>query len=531
MTTLGRIATPARPAGRFTVHRAPFQAVLARLTLPMLAFALLAVVLRLPFLGGPISADEGGFLMVGRQWHPGPSLYGPYWVDRPPVLVAAFQLAAALGGLPALRVLGALAAAVTVLGVGLAAKEVAGRTAATWSSAVACGLMVSPTVGALVIDGELLAAPFIALGVWLSIVAVRDSARARSSTLAALGAGACAALAVLVKQNMLDVAVFAITLGVVAAWHRQLPWTRLRRLAFAFAGGGLGAGVVVLGLAWLRGTAPGDVLFAMYEFRLRAAPLMEHLSLGVRIARLGKLGTFELLSGGVLLLLALGAVVWVRRSRPRSVGLAVALATLVLAAYDVVSILAGGSYWLHYLVQLTVPAALAAGLLAAAVPRPGRALAGMVLVAAAIAWSFGMVHRVPTHGQAVGEAIGRAAAPGDTAVSAFGDAQILEAAGLESPYAYLWSLPARTLDPSFHQLSRVLAGRHAPTWFVERGPNTAATLDQAGPGQILNARYHVVGQVCGRRVYLRDGLTRPALQPAADCSEPLSTWIIDGGNS
>ena len=49
-----------------------------------------AAVAWLPFLGVPLSRDEAGLLMVGGQWGPGLSLYGDYWVDRPPLLVALF---------------------------------------------------------------------------------------------------------------------------------------------------------------------------------------------------------------------------------------------------------------------------------------------------------------------------------------------------------------------------------------------------------------------------------------------------------
>src|SRR3954453_7171305 len=78
------------------------------------------VVVRLALLGLPAWADEAGFLMVGSGWHLGDSsngemLYDTYWVDRPPVLIGLFGLADRLGGVTALRLLGALAAAVTVV--------------------------------------------------------------------------------------------------------------------------------------------------------------------------------------------------------------------------------------------------------------------------------------------------------------------------------------------------------------------------------------------------------------------------------
>jgi hypothetical protein len=122
----------------------------------------------------------------------------------------------------------------------------------------------------------------------------------------------------------------------------------------------------------------------------------------------------------------------------------------------------------------------------------------------------------------VGAALARVAAPTDTAVSVFGDADVLETAGLTSPYPYLWSLPARTLDPGFRQLRAVLDGPEAPTWFVTRGPATLDALLHRPVGQVLTQRYHRVAQVCGHGVYLLDGVTRPSPVAPPDCTSPIA---------
>ena len=91
----------------------------------VIAAAVLGTVLaRLPLLGLPAWPDEAGFLMVGGGWNLGGSstdraVYGSYWVDRPPVLIGLYGFADRLGGLEALRLVGALAAAVTVVCVGV----------------------------------------------------------------------------------------------------------------------------------------------------------------------------------------------------------------------------------------------------------------------------------------------------------------------------------------------------------------------------------------------------------------------------
>ena len=60
--------------------------------------------------------DEAGFLLVGQQWQPGgTSLYGSYWVDRPPLLVTIFRVASDLGGAVPLRLMGCLATVLIVV--------------------------------------------------------------------------------------------------------------------------------------------------------------------------------------------------------------------------------------------------------------------------------------------------------------------------------------------------------------------------------------------------------------------------------
>src|SRR4051794_19111088 len=78
--------------------------------------------------------DEAGFLMVGTGWHDGSSLYGDYWVDRPPLLIWITELA---GNLTGLRLLGILASVLTVLGIAWAAHVARGPGAARWAAGAA----------------------------------------------------------------------------------------------------------------------------------------------------------------------------------------------------------------------------------------------------------------------------------------------------------------------------------------------------------------------------------------------------------
>ena len=92
----------------------------------VVVLAVATVLVRLVSLTRPPGADESGLLLVARAWAPGgDAVYGPYFVDRPPLLLATYHLGDALGGLTALRVLTALACGATVLLAGCAGRLVA----------------------------------------------------------------------------------------------------------------------------------------------------------------------------------------------------------------------------------------------------------------------------------------------------------------------------------------------------------------------------------------------------------------------
>lgn len=507
--------------------------------------AVAAAVLRIPYLEAPMSPDEGGFLVVAQHWHAGGgSLYGPYWVDRPPLLIAVFRLADAFGGLTALRVIGCVVVALTVLGVAFAAASAApdaraSRRASLWSALVVAGLLVTPVGGAVMVNGELLAAPFIAFGVALALRALRDATgwagRGRGADLAALGAGVCAVAAAMVKQNMIDVVVFAVVLGLVAGVRRLVAVRVLLRRALLAAVAGLVAFALVLAGALTRGTTPGALYFAMYPFRLRASRVMAHESQVSRMHHLRHMLHSWVASGAPIVVVAFLAVVVAvvlvtilrRRPAPSRFPGPVVVAVLVTAAYDVVSIWAGGSFWNHYVLQLVVPVGLMVAVVVATVPRTGRLVAVLAVAAAMVAWGLGFTASVSAAGVTVGEAIGDAALPSDTVVSVLGDGVLVRTSDLQSPYRYLWSLPAHVLDHRFARLTSLLDASDRPSWVVVRRSGSTRKILRLGPGQALQANYTDVGTICGRTVYLRDGLTRPVPEASGRCWFPLVSWDPD----
>ncbi|HVH93567.1 MAG TPA: hypothetical protein VM688_01470 [Nocardioidaceae bacterium] len=464
---------------------------------------------RLPLLDLPAWPDEGGFLTVAGGWHLGDfhsaSLYGPYWVDRPPVLITLYGLADLLGGLVSLRLLGATAAAVTVIGVAWIARSVAGPRAAAWAALTAAALLSTPFHWSFMVDGELLAAPFVALG--LALVTRGLTTEGTRGTLLSGAGGAMAVAALLTKQNMADVFVFMAALVTTGLLSRAFGLRVALRHTGAFAGGAVGFGAVIGVWTIAHGTSLGAVYYAMYPFRVDAAT---RTGGAISWNRLASMGAAAALSG--LAVLTVWVVISGVRATRRDMHV---LALLVVLGFDLLSVAVGTNYWLHYLIQPAVPVAALAGILAArgSLVRVWTIVAVMM---ALVGWTVLMVSPPQTGEELVGKAIAGAASRDDTILTIPGHPNVNYAAGLHVPYRYMWALPARTLDPGKVKLRTLLGGPRAPTWLVA----SHGVPRRASPGPVGAAiadHYHEVRRICGRVVYLHNDVQRasPLLQPRA----------------
>ena len=479
------------------------------------AAAAAAVAGRLPFLMHAPSPDEAGFLMVGGQWDgAGSSLYGNDWVDRPPLLITIFRLAASLGGLTALRLIGCVAAVLVVVGSARVAAMIGGHRAAGWAAATAAGLCLSPVLGGYEVTGELLAAPLTLGGIACVILAVRSTER-RSAIRASGAAGAFAMASLLVKQNLADVAVFGAIAFCLSWWRRDRD--RFWSLALAAVAGASAVTVMVGAWTVLHGTSLAGVFDAMYPFRIRADQVQAVGGSQHSVARLIGLAAAVVISGlGLLLLGVAGDVALHRRRDP------LWSALVATVGFAVVSVLLGGNYWHHYLVELIAPLSVAAGVLAARRGLAARSLIAYVVVAGFVCWTLNLTAPQGSTGQTVGQAVAASAQPGDTIVTAWGHADVTFASGLRSPYPQLWSLPVKTLDPTLTDLDAVLTGPAAPTWFVAWNHVHSWGLDTARTSAILGQDYRPVGTVCGRTIYLRAGVERRAPIAVGDCHGPTT---------
>lgn len=477
-------------------HRTPLLAVLG--------LAVVTVGLRLLFLGAPAGNDEAGFLIVSRSWEAGSSLYGDYWVDRPPLLMWIFDLA---GGLTTLRLLGCLAAAATVVAVGAAAAVVGGRRAAPWAAGAAAVLCASPWLGTVRVNGEILAAPFVAASLLCTVLALR---RPERTIPWAVAAGVLATAAFGIKQSTVDPFVFAVAAAAVLAVVQ--PAER-RRAGLLVAGGVMGAlvttAVLVLS-ASLRGTAPGELFRAVVVFRFDAGRVIGSSASGATDERLLSLVGTWAVSG--LAMLSVAVLVLAVRQRRDPVVVATAATIVVSSAVA----LLGGSYWAHYLIQLVPAAALGAGLVASAVaPRLRGVGAGALTLGLVVTLSYAFVTggQHESDAENLGLSVRDASEPGDTMVVAYGQPNVLLAAGMDSPYENLWSLPIRVRDPELTGLVDVLRGPEAPAWVVEWSDFDTWAVDASNLKVAVDDLYRPVATPCGHVVWLRDDLDRgPVLE-------------------
>lgn len=482
------------------------------MTRPLVVCVLVAVALRAPFLAGPLGSDEAGLLMVVRHWAPGSAeLYGDYWVDRPPLLLAYFWVADLLPGEVGVRLLGCLVAAVLAGSAVAGGHLLGGRETAWWAGLVGAFLGSSYVIAGHLMNGMVQAAALTMASCALTIAATRGTPGPLRLHGLCLAAGVVGMAAVLVKQNFVEGLVFGCVV-LLASW--LTGELRGSQVAAALASGAAGAaavGAATLGWAVAAGVDPRDLWFAVYEFRTLATDVLATTDRPGPPRRLASLTAAFLVSGLalVLVLLVAGArTIAQERSARRYLAGAFAL-----AAVGVLGVVLGGSWWRHYLVQLVPTATLVTALL---VPWTGwcsramRGVAAVIAVSAAVGTVSGaLVEAVPPEQVRVGRYLAEAAEPGDTGLVTWGQAETLFYAGLTSPYRHLWSLPTRTLDPQLTELLHVMEGPRPPTWVVRWNAFSSWGLDEQGRlVDVIKERYRLVAEPCGRWVFLLDGEER-----------------------
>lgn len=491
----------------------------------VLLCGVVALLLRFPGLMWPIRPDEAGYTLVARHWDPQPdSVFGSFWVDRAPPLIWLYEASDALGGPFLIRLIAAIGCLLLVVVAARTAYLLSGERAARWTAAAAAAITANPMIDAIAAKGEILGIPLVVASFWLALEAlhVLGTSRLQAATYAA-GAGLLGTLAIGLKQNMASGLAFGGFLLLGSAVLRRISWGDFGRMAVAALAGAAIPVAVVIAWAVSVGVHLDTLWYAVYGFRGDAVEVISSED-GSAPAQRALILVAVAFGTGIALLLG-WLLVNVReawRAQP-----AATIAAIAVGTVDVIGLVLGASYWRPYVFGLIPAAVLAVALLAGDPGRAGRWARRIVVLAVAsslvsmLVWVGSNLFAVkpPTEVYS-GQAIASVAEPGDTIVVYGGRADLVMASGLDSPYEHLWSLTMRTRDPELDELTRVLSGDEAPTWFVE-WVELDAWKGFADPelSAVLEERYRVVGEVCDDRpVWLLRGAERDVPEP--DCDRP-----------
>ncbi len=448
----------------------------------------------------PLGTDEGGNSWIALHWaSTSGSLYGRYWLDRPPALLVPYGIGAAFGAV-GLRVVAGIAALTTSYVVYRFAERVAGARAARCAMPFAALTLSSAVIGSTRAAGELFAVLPGVTSVHLLLLA-RE--RSRSALWFGLS-GALAALSVLTKQSFFDAlvagsayfaAVFVLRVG------RTTSARSWMRDAGSYALGALAP--VALTLAWATTTPLGlDGLgYALFGFRVDALRALVHASKPVD-ARMLELAAAAVVSGMLFLLVC--ALVGLWRLRGDKVLVVTLTVWLSVAMFGV---LGGGYYWPHYLIQLVPACALLTGVAIASWRRrfAGGVLAVIALVTiAAIPVSNLVANRSETLD--VAGYLRANARPGDSLYVMYARANLVYYARMPTPYPYLWSSMLRAKRDAQPRLRAWLASRSCPVWIVQWQEPTSFGMDREGRTRaLLDEHYSQVEVVRGVPILHRRG--------------------------
>ena len=507
----------------------------------------LAVLGRYNGLLWPLRPDEAGFLLVARAWDPQPdAVFHPYFVDRPPSLIALVRLVDAVGGPYFLRVVGALGCGVAALLAAGVVRELARslplrvalpplRLVTAGTALMTAAFLVTPQIDAVATKGELLGVPVILASCLLSLRALRTR-----SAWWAFAAGVLAMAAVGLKQSLVGGLVFGGVLLVTGLLtHRVHRWQFVGLAAAALAGAAVPVALTI-GWAWSAGVELESLRYAVLGFRADASMVIVEQENAANLWRTLRLALIFTTTGmGIVLawcLLRVGVAV---RRLP-----APTVAAVVMVTVDATVIVLSGSFWSPYLFALVPSLAVLWACIRVADlpasshgdpltlrakgkwhPRREVLLVALCVVSSVVSlggWTWLVWwNGSPPRQYELGQEIARVSAPGDTLTVYGGRADIQWSSGLDSPYEHLWSLPMRTMDPELEELHDLLAGPDAPTWLV--GSTSLRAWDGTGVRvlrDVVNERYEYVGRYCDRFVVRRLADAPPVEDIHLECERP-----------
>jgi 4-amino-4-deoxy-L-arabinose transferase-like glycosyltransferase len=463
--------------------------------------AVAAVAIRLPLLGVPLDADEGGYAYLARRWAGGSRLYGPAWVDRPQGLLVSYRLVTDLGRSRVWIHLAAIGLAVLLLlAVASAGWALAGRRAAILGAVLVAVPGAAPHLQGFMFNGELAAGAFSAC----AVAGAAWYARVHADWLLVL-AGGCSAIALLMKQSGFDGLAVALVCAVV--------FGRIRGVGAVLLGA---AGPFGLAVVHAAVTGWSDWWFAVIGYRL-------HTSAG---SRGGLAGRWHNLTTGLphlwpdLLPLGLLGVAGLavcllpgsRPGRPAPTWLAPAWLLLAFAGF-----FGGVFFFPHYWMQLVGPLCLLGAIALAALPvRAALRLlvVGLLLVAClpSVLWTVRASVASPDRrdrlavpdrrllaNRDISPWLRAHAARTDQLYAFVSSADLYYTSGLHTDFRYLWQANLEAIPAALGELRGYLAGPDRPQWIVLY--QQPSMIDPSGAiEQTLAADYGLATVIDGYRI-------------------------------
>jgi hypothetical protein len=455
----------------------------ARRYAPFAALAIVAALVRLPFLGS-IGPDEGGYAYVAWQWSRGATLYRSDWVDRPQGLILVYRLLISIShSAGAIRLGAVVAGAAVTLLVAMAGRLLAGPAAGFLAGGIYAIAGIGPHIEGYTFNGELAAAVPATAAVVAALVA-----RRRDSRWWLVAAAALAGSAMLMKQSGFDglAVVFAVAL---------LGRERLKSTALVVGGAAVPLGASAIA-GWLSG----------WRFYWSAV-VGDHLAAATSALRARHLlGSLPAAAHDLLPLAATAVVgLWFLRKRPFQLQMG-----LVWLAAAVAGVNVGGMYWPHYYVQVLAPLCVLAALALAAIPSRVVAWAAAGVIALPALLFLGGLVDVSDfrsdrmikytlgyeNDQRIARYVRSHSSPHASVYALVSRADFYFLADRRAAFPYLWARPLDTIPGARASLARTLAARQRPRFVVlfQRAPLHGL---EKGLLPILNRDYRAVWRAPG----------------------------------
>jgi len=479
-----------------------------------------AFALRLPYLGVPLSADEGGYATAAYWWARGDILYESITITRPQGIFVVFRALDALGlGSPyGIHLAAALWASLSALALLALAARLWGRGIGLGAAALYAAVMATPWMEGYQANAELFMTLPLLLAL-LALVRADDTGLTARRGLLWLGAsGLLGALTLLLKPAGVTV----LPLGVL--------WLLRRRATEGRSWRDLTAALVALGGGWALGllpalahgllTVPDRYLGAVVFYRLGQDSLLG----GALAHQVGYAATNTLYLLGhlpLLLLAPFGFRLAVHGGDRRARAFLVLWALTALGGVSL-----GGNWFLHYYQQLLPPLAVAVALVVRGLLRrplaPPRFAALCLAACAVLALAFpiarGVVARVdpatlPEWEPGVAAAAPVAAylavhtAPTETVYVAYDHADIYYLAARRPAARWLHFRELGWTPGAFgEQAARLADPASAPRYIVGAQAFDFRGLDADGALRTIVARdYTLETTIDGVPLYLRAG--------------------------